>query len=177
MYNTYVLPILLYNWALTKSELHGLESFHRRQLRYALGYRYPRPITNARLYDLCDERPLRLRLTQARWRLFGHVLRRNPDIPANLQMRAYFFSTAAKWRGRPRTTLPSTLDHDLVSCGSGFRLRIAQDLEVVRTLAQDQKKWKTLTTSVLDALPAERDSTYADTTLCHGLARLSLARA
>ncbi|KAJ8569500.1 hypothetical protein ON010_g5762 [Phytophthora cinnamomi] len=36
LYNCYILPILLYNcgtWALTKAELHGLESFHRQQLR------------------------------------------------------------------------------------------------------------------------------------------------
>ncbi|EEY57800.1 uncharacterized protein PITG_00382 [Phytophthora infestans T30-4] len=119
LYNCYVLPILLYNcgtWALTTSELLHLESFHRRQLR--------------------KRTTLRHRITAARWGLFGHILRR-PDIPASVQMQAYFApSTAGKWRDRPRTTLPLVLDADLLA-----------------------------------------NSTYADTTLCRRLAKLSLAQA
>ncbi|EGZ30617.1 hypothetical protein PHYSODRAFT_467847 [Phytophthora sojae] len=122
LYNCYVLPVLLYNsgtWALTPSELSGLESFHRRQLR--------------------SERPRRHRITAARWRLFGHILRR-PEIPAYTQMAAYFDSSSkGTWRGRPRTTLP--------------------------------------TRAIVAALPAKKDPTYADTTLCRRLAKLSLATA
>ncbi|EGZ23411.1 hypothetical protein PHYSODRAFT_480033 [Phytophthora sojae] len=96
LYNCYVLPILLYNcgtWALIPTELHRLESFHHRRLR---------------------SRPLRHRITSARWGLLGHILRRPQDIPAFIQMKAYFSSSdSSKWRGRPRTTLPLVLDQDL----------------------------------------------------------------
>ncbi|KAG6611604.1 putative EndonucleaseReverse transcriptase [Phytophthora cinnamomi] len=69
LYNSYVLPILLHNcgtWALTKGDVLGLESFHRRQLRQVLGVRYPRRISNAALYKRCNARPLRYRITKAR---------------------------------------------------------------------------------------------------------------
>eukprot|EP00644_Phytophthora_capsici_P018805 jgi/Phyca11/512138/fgenesh2_kg.PHYCAscaffold_269_\ len=177
LYNCYVLPILIYNcgaWALTTSELLGLESFHRRQLRSVLNIRFPRRISNAALYEICEERPLRHRITPARWDLFGHILRR-PDIPGYLQLEAYFApSNAGKWRGRPRTTLPVILDADLVASGTGFRLRTEQDLAELRTLAAHRGNWKDLSTTICDALPATGDSTYADTTLCRRLAKLSV---
>ncbi|KAF1786619.1 hypothetical protein GQ600_10601 [Phytophthora cactorum] len=80
--------------------------------------------------------PLRHHVTVARRRLFGHVLRR-PDIPA----RPYFTSsTQGIWRGRPRTTLPTVLDDDLVSSGYDFRLRTGADLEQLQLLAQARPK-------------------------------------
>ncbi|KAF1777399.1 hypothetical protein GQ600_13826 [Phytophthora cactorum] len=40
------------------------------------------------------------------------------------QMKTYFISSTQRiWRGRPRTTLPTVLDDDLVSSGYAFRLR------------------------------------------------------
>lgn len=179
LYNCYVLPILIYicgTWALTTSELLGLGSFHRRQLRSVLNIRFPRRISNAALYEICEERPLRRRITPARWNLFGHILRR-PGIPGYLQMEAYFApSNAGKWRGRPRITLPVILDADLVASGTGFRLRTEQDLAESRTLAAHRGNLKDLSTTICDALPATGDSTYADTTLCRRLAKLSLAQ-
>ncbi|OWY94290.1 hypothetical protein PHMEG_00036020 [Phytophthora megakarya] len=180
LYNCYVLPVLLYNcgtWALTPSELSGLESFHRRQLRTVLNVRYPQRIGNATLYEICQERPLRRRITAARWHLFGHILRR-PKIPAYTQMAAYFDpSSMDTWCGRPRTTLPVVLDADLVSSGYAYRLRTSHDLEQLRLLAQAKSKWKALERAIVAALPAKKDPTYADTTLCRRLAKLSLATA
>ncbi|ETN20657.1 hypothetical protein PPTG_03615 [Phytophthora nicotianae INRA-310] len=178
LYNCYVLPILLYNcgtWAPTPTELRNLESFHRRQLRAILNVHYPRRISNANLYKACNERPLRHRITKARWSLFGHILRRPRDIPAFSQMKAYFAPLdSGKWCGRRRTTLPVVLDQDLVASGCGLRLQTDRDLEKLRTLAQNRRKWKDLMTRLAESLPAEGDSTYADTTLCRRLATLNL---
>ncbi|GFO24882.1 LINE-1 reverse transcriptase homolog [Plakobranchus ocellatus] len=49
---------------------------------------------------------------EARWTLFGHVLRRDRNIPANKAMLLYF-SDNKRARGRPQTTLPITLNKDL----------------------------------------------------------------
>ncbi|OWZ07284.1 hypothetical protein PHMEG_00020342 [Phytophthora megakarya] len=172
--------VLLYNcgtWALTPSELSGLESFHRRQLRTVLNVRCPQRIGNATLYEICQERPLRRRNTAARWRLFGHILRR-PKIPAYTQMAAYFDpSSMGTWRGRPRTTLPVVLDADLVSSGYAKGLWTSHDLEQLRLLAQAKSKWKALERAIVAALPPKKDPTYSDTTLCRRLAKLSLATA
>ncbi|OWY98820.1 hypothetical protein PHMEG_00030313 [Phytophthora megakarya] len=62
LYNSYVLPVLLYNcgtWAFTTTQLHHLESFHRRQVRSVLSVKYLRVLTT--LYEICNKRPLRHR--------------------------------------------------------------------------------------------------------------------
>ncbi|GMF39143.1 unnamed protein product [Phytophthora fragariaefolia] len=72
LYNSYVLPILLYssgNWALTQTDLLGLESFHRQQLRKVIGVTYPNRIPNDKLYDSTGTEPLRYHLLRNRWRL------------------------------------------------------------------------------------------------------------
>ncbi|KAE8897030.1 hypothetical protein PF003_g18862 [Phytophthora fragariae] len=76
----------------------GLESFYRRQLRQVLGIRHPRRISNAALYKRCNGRPLRYRITKARWVLFGQVPRGSDRDPAFMQMARYFdSSTEGGW--------------------------------------------------------------------------------
>ncbi|GMF46027.1 unnamed protein product [Phytophthora fragariaefolia] len=80
-------------------------------------------------------------------------------------MADYFSSsTAGKWRGRPRTTLPTVFDVDPVSSGYDFRLRNSVDLEQHRKPATAKSQWKALERAIVDALPAKGDPTYADTT-------------
>ncbi|KAK3782813.1 hypothetical protein RRG08_002447 [Elysia crispata] len=99
LYNTLVRSVLLYNcgtWALTKTDEEKLDSFHRKQLRRVLGIRYPTKISNKSLYKKCEQTPISLEVLQARWRLFGHVLRREPSIPANKAMAFYFHDNAKR---------------------------------------------------------------------------------
>ena len=49
---------------------------------------------------------------KARWGLFGHVMRMAHNTPAQMAIDEYITPTAG-WQGRPRTTLPTTLDNDL----------------------------------------------------------------
>ncbi|GFN84660.1 hypothetical protein PoB_001116600 [Plakobranchus ocellatus] len=53
-----------------------------------------------------------LLVLEARWRLFGHILRRDRNIPANKAM-LFYFSDNKRARGRTPTTLPITLNNDL----------------------------------------------------------------
>ena len=82
LYNTLMRSVQLYNcgtWALTKTDEEKLDSFHRKQLRRVLGIRYPTKISNKSLYKKnFEQTPISLEVLQARWRLFGHVLRREP---------------------------------------------------------------------------------------------------
>ena len=71
------------------------------------------------------------------------------------------------FRGRERTTLPTTLANDLDTLNTHTRqkhltdhtysartipkLRNMQDLEDIRTLAQDRQAWCSLTSSILEA--------------------------
>lgn len=101
---------------------------------------------------------------RARWRLFGHILRRDRDIPAFKAMQFYFNKspTDKNFRGRERTTLPTTLARDLDRMFVGdhtyckhLKLRNAQDLEDLRNEAQDRNKWILLTKRILKAAQAE----------------------
>jgi hypothetical protein len=93
LYDTYITPILTYNsctWALAQTELRQLEAFRRRQLRRILGVRYPRRISNEKLYSACNMAEIGPNIRSARWRMLGHTLRMTDDTPAKRAMLHYF---------------------------------------------------------------------------------------
>ena len=145
LYNSLVKSILLYNcgtWALTKTEEQKLDAFHRKQLRRVLGIHYPTKISNRSLYRKCKECPLSLQILEARWRLLGHVLRRNPEIPANKAMIFYFTEKTTKTKGRPITTLPVTLNNDLRRLqDTTLQLTSLAELEKLRDIAEKREEW------------------------------------
>ena len=114
LYKALVKSILTYNcgtWALAQTELNKLDTFHRKQLRKVLNMYYPTKISNKTLYKKCNEKPISTHILESRWRLFGHILRRNKEIPANKAMELYFHRTEKRFRGRP--TLPVIINKDL----------------------------------------------------------------
>ena len=77
--------IFLYNcelWTATKTINDSIESFHRRQLRYALGIKYPRVIINQQLYDVTKCEPWS-NTERRRLAWLGHLMRLNPETPAS----------------------------------------------------------------------------------------------
>ena len=175
LYKSLIKSIQLYNcgsWGLTQNQEERLNSFHRRQLRKTLGIKYPTKISNANLYKICNEIPISTTITRARWKLFGHILRRDTNIPAYQVMQFYFTSKPSdkNFKGRARTTLPTTLARDLDrmyyksqptdhTYATHLRLRSTKDLELLRTTAQDRKKWFQLTERIVKA--GQADTTVA----------------
>ena len=77
--------IFLYNcelWTTTKTINDSIDAFHRRQLRYALGIKYPRVITNQQLYDVTKCEPWSIVTERRRLSWLGHMMRLNPETPA-----------------------------------------------------------------------------------------------
>ena len=147
LYRTLIKSILLYNcgtWALTKTQMEKLNAFHRQQLRKILNIKYPKIISNKTLYTKTNERPISLDVLDNRWRLFGHVLRRDSEIPANKSMTAYFVKCGNSYKGRPPTTLPIVLHQDLQTLENPLTLKTTEDLEKIKELAQDRERWKNL---------------------------------
>jgi hypothetical protein len=103
-------------WALTQAETDRLDAFHRRQLKAVIGVRYPDKISTIDLYERIGSAPLSHDLFQARWRMLGHVLLFNDEVPARKAM-AYYFNMpeekAARFQGHPRTTIATTTDQDI----------------------------------------------------------------
>lgn len=118
-YKALVLPVLLYNcgtWGVTEAVMGKLEVFHRRQLREILGVR-TRGISRKELYKRCQTEPLYRQVVEARWNLFGHILRLDEATPAQLAMDYYCQSKVGDVslkgsRGRPDTSLPVLLFND-----------------------------------------------------------------
>ena len=120
-----VKSILLYNcgtWALTVTEEERLNAYHRKQIKKILNTRYSKKKTNKSFYRICQEKSLSLQILSARWSLFGHIVRRDKDIPANKATRAYFIPNGNKLRGRPKTTFPIVLNRDLSLIQDPIRL-------------------------------------------------------
>ncbi|GFR83921.1 hypothetical protein ElyMa_004137000 [Elysia marginata] len=96
-------------------------------------------------------------MLESRWRLFGHILRRNIEIPANKSMEAYFVRKDVKFLGRPITALPNILNKDLSRLPtSELRLKTNEDLDHLRSIAQDRQQWKGLTTKIREVAEASR---------------------
>ena len=89
----------------------------------------------------------------SRWNLFGHILRRDSDIPANKATRAYFIQYGHKLRGRPTTTLPIVLNRDLGLIDQ-FRLQSTDELVKITELARDREQWIQLSARIEKAAEA-----------------------
>ena len=138
----------------------SLDAFHRKQLRQVLGIRYPHKVSNKKLYGMCNEMPISILILQLRWQLFGHILRRSREIPANKAIEFYFSKTASKkFSGKKRTTLPITLHNDLQllyfnsdeSNEEKLKLQSIEDYEYIRSLASDRRKFKSLVSTLVEA--------------------------
>ena len=96
--------IFLYNcelWTPTKTINDSIDSFHRRQLRYALGIKYPRVITNQQLFDVTKCEPWSIVTERRRLSWLGHMMRLNPETPARQSFKEALRPVKRK-PGRPR---------------------------------------------------------------------------
>ena len=151
LYQSLVKSILLYNcgtWALTLTEEERLNAYPPKQLKKIINIRYPKKITNKSLYRICQQKSLSLQVLSAGRSLFGHMLRRDKDIPPNKTTRAYFIPNGNKLRGRPKTTLPIVFNRDLALIQHLIRLRSSKGLAEITEQAQDRKFWRGLTSRI-----------------------------
>ena len=84
-YKDIVESVLLFNcstWALSIKEADNLDTYQRRQLRKILGHVWSDKVSNEDLYKEAGVVPASLQVLDARWRLFGHILRMNENTPA-----------------------------------------------------------------------------------------------
>ena len=147
VYRTYVEPLLLYNsetWTLTKTQEQSLDAFHRRLLRIALNYRYPKIIKNSHLYNLSKEIPISEKIKKRRLALFGHILRLHQDTPAQKAL-DYYMIPCKRPVGRPPTTWLSVITKDLKSTLMKHEIKKPlnkKSLQKLRILASDNILWR-----------------------------------
>ena len=94
IFKTYVETTLLYNsetWTLTKTLEDSINAFHRRLLRIALNYKYPKTICNDKLYNITKQTSL------------SEIIKKRPDTPAQKALQ-YHITPHKCPVGRPRLT-------------------------------------------------------------------------
>lgn len=155
LYNTLVLPILLYNcgtWSLTQSQLNSIDAYHRKQLRQLLRIFYPKTITNNELYTRCNVQPLSTIIHQRRYNLTGHILRRDKNIPAQKAIENYFTNTLhPKYRGRTPNNLAIITNKDIAKAFPSIndqtyaktpQLKSIMDVDPIREIANNRPLWR-----------------------------------
>ncbi|XP_078576824.1 uncharacterized protein LOC144862312 [Branchiostoma floridae x Branchiostoma japonicum] len=125
LYNACCVSIMLYNcnsWAAPKAVTEKLDVCHRKHLRAITGLQWPKSmVSNNTLYRICNTIPLSEKAEQARWSMFGHILRMPQDTPAQKALEyAILGSKRFKARkGRDCVNLLSLLKADLKHRGDG----------------------------------------------------------
>ena len=98
-YNSIVKPVLMFNlWTIParKEQRDRIDRTHRRQLRSVMGHYYKEDepmVTCQEIYTHTDSVPISVESTERRWTLLGHILRLDPETPANKAMVLYFWKT------------------------------------------------------------------------------------
>ena len=87
LYEALVTSVLLHtcsSWAAPKKAVYSVDVLQRKHLRQILKIFWLNVISNENLYKRCKVRPLTERIAEARWKMFGHVLRSGESTPAYL---------------------------------------------------------------------------------------------
>ena len=116
-FDCYQTSIFLYNcglWTLNNSQELRLDAFHRRQLRYAIGFVYPKLISNEELYRLTKQIPWSAVCRERRLKLLGHIMRLHEQSPAAQALSNALQPAKAKI-GRPKLTWLKLITQDLIT--------------------------------------------------------------
>ena len=125
---------------MTKAFETKLDIAHQNHLRKILKVTLLDKVTNNTLYTRTKSLPLSTLARQARWRLFGHILRLNNFTPANQNMQMHLTSTEPKRKGKPKANFVSTLGKDCQRIGA-FSISSLDDLVYLHETAQDRPTW------------------------------------
>ena len=147
IYDATVIPVFLYNsctWASTKSDMEKLDRLHRKHLKQIMNLKWPKKIRNERLYHLANVGKVSDRVKLARWNMVRKVFAHSEQNPS---LTALLFSKKAEKqykgrRGRPKINLYDQIMRDLNN--SGLRAETDEDMENVKEIAKDKKKWEEL---------------------------------
>ena len=148
LFKTYIEPVLLYNsetWTLTATLENTLNAFHRRLLRITLNSKYPKVISNHKLYHITKEVPITRKIKKRRLALFGHILRLDSNTPAQKALQ-YYLTTCTRPQGRPPLTWLAQITKDLNQTIKHHNIETpltANTLAKLTKIAQNQSSWRT----------------------------------
>ena len=148
LFRTYIEPVLLYNsetWTLTTTLENALNSFHRRLLRITLNIRYPKKISNQKLYKITHEIPVSRKIQKRRIALLGHILRLDPETPAQKALN-YYITPHKRPVGRPPLTWIALVTKDIAKTLQHHSIKSPlnrDSLNKLTLIAKDKCAWRT----------------------------------
>ena len=114
--DTYIEPIFLYNsetWTLTKTMEESVDAFQRTMIRrYVLNLKWPKTISNIRLYEKVTVTKWSVKVRSRRLKWFSKVANLPDEVPARRALE-YALQNFKRPRGKPRTTWVSQIKKDL----------------------------------------------------------------
>ena len=125
----YIAPIFLYNselWSINKTTESIIDNFHRKQLRYAINYHWPKKISNINLYQITKVEPWSKSIKRRRLNWLGHLMRLNENTPARSALDEALTPTKRPV-GRPETRWIDTIKADLQNNNIHLNLKNKQE--------------------------------------------------
>ena len=142
----FVQSTLLYNselWALTNTLNNKLDAFHRRILRYAIGFHWPKKISNEDLYRITKQIPLSRIIQKRRLSWFGHLMRLPDTTPARIAFGVAVGPKKRK-RGRPKHIWIDTLQDDFNELNLNIKIS-AENIPELIGLCNDRNAYRNRT--------------------------------
>ena len=143
------LPVGCELWTTTKTTNDSIDSFRRRQLRYA------RVITNQQIYDITKCEPWSVVTERRRLTWLGHLMRLNPETPAGQSFKEALRPVKRK-PGRPPITWITTIQQDLSKRDIHINLRDISAIEKLESMCHDRVGWKARCSRPYEGNPARR---------------------
>ena len=154
-FRSYIDSIFLYNselWTITATLAKSIDSFHRRQLRYAINIQWPKKISNEDLYKKAKIIPWSKIILRRRLSWLGHLIRLPTETPARLALEETL-KPSKKCRGRPPNTWLSMIKKDLIELNILTKSDTEDNvfIEKVETLATNRNQWKSLISGAISS--------------------------
>ena len=144
-FNMYVGSVFLHNtetWAVNKTILDKIDSFHRRMLRNAINYKWPRKISNIELYQKTEAIPWSQVIKKRRLTFLGHIMRRHDQTPVQIALKEALRPAEGKV-GRPKITWLRTIANDLKDSTHAINIKHQQEtLTTLTSITQDRQNWR-----------------------------------
>jgi hypothetical protein len=116
----------------TKKIFKSLQTFINRFLRRIFKIFWPETISNERLWQMTEEKPIIQQIKDRKWQSIGHTLRKDPQTIERQVLN--WDPLARRKRGRPKRTWRRTVEEGIGKVGKTWK--------EVEALAQNRIRWR-----------------------------------
>ena len=153
-FKAYSGSVFLYNselWTLTETLEKQINSFQRRLLRQAIDIRWPKVISNDRLYEKTGVIKWSTTIRRRRLNWLGHLMRLKKETPVRLALSESLKPVNRKV-GRPCLTWMKLIEKDLTSVNIDLKLNSSPPEDIIKNLeelTENRNVWRNLIKDII----------------------------